>query len=456
MPSERDLSATPPPPGSALLIRGARVHGRNGLVDVYVREGKVSGLVPTGTGEAVTPAGPVETVEPLEGDGDQPVDAHGGLLSRAFTEPHYHPDKAYSRDLAPAGARDGFERARLIKAGFTVEDVTERAARALRLAASGGVTRLRANVDVDSVSGLRGLYGVLAAREQVAHLMDVEIVAFPQEGLARDPGARDLIAEALRSGAGLIGGWPNVEDGHEAQRAVVRETFDLAERFGVGVDIHVDCAIDPAETMLEYIAEETVRRGFQGRVLASHCCGLEVYNDTDAARVVAAVADADVRIVVVPLNLVDGGPRGLSRPTELLAAGAMVAAGSDNMNDGWYALGTLDPLDRARMTFLGAGFEDESAVDLAWEMVSGRASAVLGGRDGDIEVGEDADLVLFEAPDRGTALAGGPGTRTTFRRGRLVGRRVTDAHTDPGSGSRPAHPAHLSHPDSRTTLGAGR
>ncbi|MEV7284996.1 amidohydrolase family protein [Streptomyces sp. NPDC093252] len=415
-----------PSPGSRPLIRNARVHGRTGPVDVYVRDGKVSAILPAGPAHG--PGAPDADHPDAPDPADTAVDARGGLLSRSFTEPHYHPDKAYTRDRAPAGALDGFERARLIKAGFTAEDVADRAARALRLAASGGVTRLRANVDVDSVTGLRALHGVLAARERVAHLMDVEIVAFPQEGLARDPGTRELLAEALRSGADLIGGWPNVEDTPEARRASVRETFDLAERFGAGVDIHVDCAIDPTETMLEYLAEETLRRGYGGRVLASHCCGLEVYADTDAARVVAKVAEADVRVVVVPLNLVDGGPRGLSRPAELIAAGAVVAAGSDNMNDGWYALGTLDPLDRARMTFLGAGFEDESAVDLAWEMVSGRASAVLGGRDGDIAVGEDADLVLFEAPDRATALAGLPGTRTTFRRGRLVGRRVTDAH----------------------------
>ncbi|MGW4028374.1 amidohydrolase family protein [Streptomyces sp. NPDC004838] len=403
MPSELDL-----------LIRGGHVHGREDLVDLHVRDGKLTAVVPSG---ADAPA----ASETLEAD--------GGLVSRSFTEPHYHPDKAYSRALAPADARDSFERARLTKAGFTVEDVTERATRALRLASANGVTRLRANVDVDSFAGLRGLHGVLAARERVAHLMDVEIVAFPQEGLERDPESRALLVEALKSGADLIGGWPNVEEGIEAQRASVREVFDLAERFDVGVDIHADCMIDPAETMLEFIAEETIRRGYQGRVVASHCCGLEVYDDADAARVVAAVAEADVRIVVVPLNLLDGGPRGLSRPLELMAAGAVVAAGSDNMNDGWYPLGTLDPLDRAQMVFFGAGFHDEGAVDTAWELVCGQASAVLGGRPGDIAVGEDADLVLLEAPDRATAIANMPSSRTTLKRGRVVSRRNTGSRT---------------------------
>ncbi|MCM2386799.1 amidohydrolase family protein [Streptomyces albipurpureus] len=397
-----------------LLIRDGRVHGREDLVDLHIRDGKVIALVPSGSTTA---------------EASEILDAGGGLVSRSFTEPHYHPDKAYSRSLAPSGARDSFERARLIKAGFTVEDVTERAVRALKLASANGVTTLRANVDVDSYAGLRGLHGVLAARERVAHLMDVEIVAFPQEGLDRDPESRSLLVEALKSGADLIGGWPNVEDGIEAQRANVREIFDLAERFDVGVDIHADCMIDPSETMLEYIAQETVRRGYQGRVLASHCCGLEVYTDTDAARTIAAVVEADVRIVVVPLNLLDGGPRGLSRPQELMAAGAIVAAGSDNMNDGWYPLGTLDPLDRAQMAFFGAGFHDEGAVDTAWELVCGQAAAVIGGRPGDIAVGEDADLVLFDAPDRATALANMPSSRVTLRRGQVVSRRDTGSRT---------------------------
>ncbi|WP_329025047.1 amidohydrolase family protein [Streptomyces sp. NBC_00690] len=393
-----------------LLIRSGRVHGRDEPVDLHIRDGKVIAVVPSGS---------------IAAEAADVLDAGGKLVSRSFTEPHYHPDKAYSRSLAPGEAKDSFERARLIKTGFTVEDVTERAVRALKLASANGVTTLRANVDVDSHSGLRGLHGVLAAREQVAHLMDVEIVAFPQEGLDRDPDSRRLLVEALTSGADLIGGWPNVEDTVEAQRANVREIFDLAERFDVDVDIHADCMIDAAETMLEYIAEETARRGYQGRVLASHCCGLEVYAEADAARVIAAVAEADIKIVVVPLNLLDGGPRGLSRPQELMAAGVTVAAGSDNMNDGWYPLGTLDPLDRAQMTFLGAGFHDEGAVDTVWDMVSGQAAVAIGGRGGDIEVGEDADLVLLDAPDRATAIANTPGARTTLRRGRVVSRRDT-------------------------------
>ncbi|MGW0999255.1 amidohydrolase family protein [Streptomyces sp. NPDC002523] len=395
-----------------LLIRAGRVHGRDGLVDIHVHDGKVTAIEPT----SARPAGTLDT-----------LDAGGGLVSRAFVEPHYHPDKAYSRALAPRTVHDPFARARTIKAGFTVADVTERATRALRLASANGVTVLRANVDIDSVSGLRGLHGVIAARERVADLMEIQVVAFPQEGLARDPQARPLLAEALKSGADLIGGWPNVEDGTQARQAHVREVFDLAERFDVDVDIHLDCMIDASETMLEFVAAETVRRGYQGRVLASHCCGLEMYDDVDAARVVAAVAEAGISVVVVPLNLLDGGPRGLSRPQELMAAGVVVAAGSDNMNDGWYPLGTLDPLDRAQTAFLGAGFHDEGSLDTAWEFVTGQASAALGGRPGDIAVGEDADLVLFDAPDRATALANLPGTRTTLRRGHVVSRRDTSS-----------------------------
>lgn len=424
-----------------LLIRAGRVHGHDGLVDVHVRNGLVVAVEPTAVPAGNGQAGNDRTGDGQAGEGRaravpaearEVLDAAGGLVSRSFTEPHYHPDKAYSRRLAPEGTADGFARARAIKAGFTVPDVTERALRALRLASANGVTALRANVDVDSVSGLTGLHGVLAARERVAHLLDVQIVAFPQEGLLRDPLARPLLVEALRSGAGLVGGWPNVEEGVEAQRAHVREVFDLAERFGADVDIHLDCEIDATETMLEFTAAETVRRGYQGRVVASHCCGLEVYDDADAARVIAAVAEADVRVVVVPLNLVDGGPRGLSRPRQLAEAGVVVAAGSDNLNDGWYALGTLDPMDRAQTAFLGAGYHDEGALDTAWDLVCGQAAAAIGGRPGDIAVGEDADLVVFEVPDRATALAGVPGRRVTLRRGRVVGRRDTTGTTAHG------------------------
>lgn len=410
-----------------LLIAGAALHGREGRHDVLVEDGLVARISPAaeaGAGSAL----PV---------GASVLEASGGLLSRAFVEPHLHPDKSFSlSELSPAEASglDHFTRAARIKAGFTPESVARRARRAFELAVSNGVTRLRANVDVDSIAGLRGFEGVMRAKEEVASILDVDVVAFPQEGLARDPGAYELLREALLQGASLIGGWPNVEEGEAAQRAHVATVFDLAEEFDVDVDIHADCWLDERERMLEVVADETVARGFRGRVLASHCCGIERYSDEDARRVADRVAEADVRVAIIPLNLVDGGPRGLSRPHLLRRAGAEVIVGSDNLNDGWYPLGTQNPLDRAYMALVGGGFRDDE-VDDVWHMVASGAAHALDDRAradasaagvGDVRVGMAADLVLFGARDRHEALRRPGGALTTIKGGRVVARRVVE------------------------------
>jgi cytosine deaminase len=407
-----------------LLIKDASIHGLPGRHDVKVENGLVACVEPTGT-----------TATIHDGFSPPPVTllAEGGLLARAFVEPHLHPDKSFSLSSLPKAelvGLDSFSRSSRIKASFQPEEVARRARRAFDLAISNGVTRLRANVDIDSIAGLRGFEGVLRAREEVVGILDVDLVAFPQEGLTRDPTAYDLLREALNSGANLVGGWPNVEEGEEGQRAHVSKVFDLAEEFDVGVDIHADCWIDERERMLEVIADETSRRCFHGRVMASHCCGIECYHD-DARRVADKVAEADVRVAVIPLNLLDGGPRGLSRPHLLREAGAQIVIGSDNLNDGWYPLGTLNPLDRAYMALVGGGFRDDQ-VDAIWHMIAGGAAHGLDNYDRldtdaehetDIRVGMVADLVLLGACSRLEAIRRPGGPITTIKAGRIVARR---------------------------------
>lgn len=401
-------------------VTNATLNGRTGAWDLRIADGVVS---------AISPHGAIST------EASQLLDAHGGLVSRSFVEPHIHPDKSYSLSDPPEGIEpaelarlDGFTRAARIKAGFSVENVERRARRAFELALQNGVTRLRATADVDTIAGLRGFEGLHRARESMRGLMDIDLVAFPQEGLQRDPGALALLRAALESGADAIGGWPNVEVDPESAHAHVNTVFDLAEEFDVDVDIHADCFLDPAERALEYIAQETIRRGYHGRVLASHCAALELYRDEDAARVIRLVAEAGITVAVIPLNLSDGGGRGLSRPQELLAAGATVVAGSDNLNDGWYPLGTLNPLDRATMTFLGGSFHREEDVDAVWNMVTDDAWRALGGAGGDIVVGAQADLVVIDAATRAAALENPLTGITTVHRGRIVAQRAVTEH----------------------------
>ena len=410
---------------SLSYIENAAIHGKAGTWDIRINNKKIEHIA-----QHVPDA---HTTIPSS----ERLNAHGGLVSRSFVEPHFHPDKSFSLSMMPSGIHqddlanlDGFARAALLKSKFTADDVATRAKRAFELAALNGVTKFRATADVDTIAGLRGLEGLLRAREQVSTLMDIEIVAFPQEGISRDPGTEDLLREALRMGADLVGGWPNVEATAELERAHIDTVFALADEFNVDLDLHLDCFLNPEEKMLEHVAKEIIRRGGKHRVLASHCCALEIYPDSEAARVVRSVAEAGIDVVIVPSNLAGKGPRGLSRPQELLAAGVTVAAGSDNMNDGWYPLGTLNPLDRANMAYFAGSFQLESEVDTVWNMISGAAWQALGEAGGDIEVGQKAELIVCAEPTRTAALENPLGGMTTIHEGRIVAtRRVSETLT---------------------------
>ncbi len=209
--------------------------------------------------------------------------------------------------------------------------------RAIEAHVTNGCTRIRTHVDVNTIGGLTPLQGVLAAREQCADIADIEIVAFPQEGIFQDPGAFELLEQALESGADLVGGMPDNERTTADRRAHVDRCLDLAERYGVAVDMHVDETDDPSARSLEYLAAAVLDRAFEQPVTAGHTCALAAYDDPHAARVIDLVAEAGLSAITnPPTNLVlqgrhDRQPkwRGITRVIELLEAGVSVAAGQD-------------------------------------------------------------------------------------------------------------------------------
>jgi cytosine deaminase len=178
-----------------LIIEGARLLDREGALDIAVKDGMIAAIEPR-----------------VEGNAARRIEAGGGLVTLSFTEPHFHLDKCLSRDLLGATKpSEAFARAREVKSQFTVGDVEERASKALTLAIANGIGHLRAMVDVDFATKLISLEGVLRARERYAHAIEVEIAAFPQEGIVTDPEAPALLKTALEMGADLLGGLPEFE-----------------------------------------------------------------------------------------------------------------------------------------------------------------------------------------------------------------------------------------------------
>lgn len=404
-------------PGGAvdLVIRRGRLEDRDGVLDVAVR------------GPVIAAVG-----SDLPADAATELDADGRLLSPAFVEPHIHLDKVEVGPLLPPNRSGTLAEAIALlhttKRAATVAEIADRAGVVIRRAVMAGSTVLRSHVDVDTIGGLRPLEGVLRARAEHADLCDVQIVAFPQEGLERDPGAEALMGEAMRRGADVVGGMPHWERDAAAARRHVEVCLRLAVEHDADVDMHIDETDDPTSRTLELLVEATARHDWGGRVSAGHCCAMAAWDDAYAARVIAAAARAGVAVITNPgTNLVlqgrlDAWPmrRGLPRVKALLAAGVSVAAGQDCVNDAFYPFGVPDQLAVALLLCHAAQLSTPPEIAAALRMVRGGAAQVLRLERYGLVAGARADLVVLDAATPAEALRLQAARRWVLHAGRVV------------------------------------
>jgi cytosine deaminase len=292
-----------------------------------------------------------------------------------------------------------------------VGDVKARAGRALEMAVSTGTTLVRGFADVDAIGGLTAVRALLDLKREYADLLDLQVVAFPQEGLIRHPPARDLLGEALRLGADVLGGFPWFE--HLDDHAHVDAIFELAKRHDVQIHMLVDDAPeDPTTRNLEYLAVKTIAEGYQGRVCASHACALSSYPDYHARRVIRLVKAAGITIVTNPhISLMlknredrQPVPRGITRVKELVRAGASVVVGHDDVLDPFYPRGRCDMLEVASFAAHAAHLSLPEELELVYDMAGEPAARALGVEDHQLAVGLPANIVVLDAPTVAEAL----------------------------------------------------
>jgi cytosine deaminase len=267
-------------------------------------------------------------------------------------------------------------------------------------------------VDIGTIGGLTPLHGLQLARDQAAHICDVEIVAFPQEGIIRDPGADRLMEEAMELGADVVGGLPWYEYSDDDARQHIDFCFELARRFNKDIHMLVDDTDNPNSRSLEYLAIATMRNGYEGRVSASHCGALAAYDDTHASKVIDMVREAGITIVTNPhISLMLAGRydhepkrRGITRIRELLEAGVNLASGQDDVADPYYPFGKPDQLEVASMVCHAAHFNQSHEIENSISMISENAARCMNVRDYGIKPGDRADLVVLPVEDLVTAV----------------------------------------------------
>lgn len=394
-----------------LVIKDARITGREGLTDIGLEGGEIASIQPGLKGE-------------------KEISAEGNLVSPSFYEIHIHLDAILTEgDPRPNQSGSLWEGisiwAERVKR-LTPEDIRARVLKALRWFVAHGVTHIRSHVDICDPS-LVAMKTLVEIKKEVAGLIDLQLVAFPQLGIFSFDGGEELLQRALEMGADVVGGIPHYEHTREYGVQDVKFALDLAHRTGLLADIHCDETDDDQSRFLETMAAETIRLKLGGRVAASHTTAMHSYNNAYADKIISLVKKSGMHVISNPPDnsvlqgRFDHYPirRGLTRVKELLAAGVNVAAGHDSVMDPWYPMGAGDPLHTAFILLhygMMSGRQDRQHL---FPMLTSRPAAIWGNPHG-LEAGNPADLIVWPVPTEDDALRTIPPRRYVIKRGRIV------------------------------------
>lgn len=377
--------------------------------DIGVAGGRIVSIAPAGAG----------------GEAGRRVDIAGALLVPGFVEGHIHLDTSFHGDrwIPHKPCTDGFDVHERV--AFQAENMAiaapmdERARKQLELCVSNGSLQMRSHVMVDGSVGLKSLETILKVREDYRDIIDIQLVAFPQSGILSSPGTPELLDAAIGLGADLVGGLDPASfdrdlDGH------LDVVFGVAERRGVGVDIHLHDFGTLGAFTVEEICARTVALGMQGRVVISHAYGLGDL-DADAARRIGA------KIATAGISIMTNAPGDhVFPPVALLRAeGVNVFSGNDNIRDSWWPYGDGDMLGRAMMIGYRSGFYTDEELSAAFDVVTAAGAKALGLEGYGIAVGAKADFVTLDAEHVPEAVVAVPKGRRVFKAGRLVAENGT-------------------------------
>jgi cytosine/adenosine deaminase-related metal-dependent hydrolase len=352
--------------------------------------------------------------------GAEVIDGGGLLLLPGLVEAHTHLDKNligmpwYRNEIGPRRA-DRIEADRREKKRLGIDPARQSARQVIQTLALGS-TAIRSHVDVDTEIGTANIEGVMATRETMRDVVDIQIVAFPQSGMLVRPGTVELMEEALRIGADIVGGIDPASIDRDP-RAHLDAIFGMAERFGKPLDIHLHEPGELGAFCLELIIERTTALGLEGRVLVSHAYCLGMLNEAAHDRLVAQLAKARIAVMTA-------GPAGRPAPSvqRLRDAGVVICGGSDGPRGTWEPYGTGDMLQRATMIGQRNGFTRDADLELALETCTTQGAAALGLAGYGLVPGCYADFVLVDCETVAEAVAAPPLRRLVMKRGRVVAR----------------------------------
>jgi cytosine/creatinine deaminase len=379
--------------------------------------------------------GKIAAIDRIEAEAGEVIDASGDLVSPPFVDPHFHMDATLSygtpRINASGTLLEGIGLWGELKQVMTPDEVRDRALAYCDWAVSMGLLAIRSHVDTcdDTLTGVEVLLDV---KKQVAEYIDLQLVAFPQDGLYRDPTALQNTVRALDMGVDVVGGIPHFERTMADGAASVTALCEMAAQRGLMVDMHCDETDDPMSRHIETLAYETQRLGLQGRVAGSHLTSMHSMDNYYVSKLLPLMAEAQVAAIPNPLiNIMLQGRhdtfpkrRGLTRVKEMLAMGITVGWGQDCVMDPWYSLGTADMLDVAFMGLHVAQMSSPDEMRQCFEMVTNSNAQIMGLDDYGLHVGAKASLVLLDAGNPIEAVRLRPDRLCVIAKGKVVSRKA--------------------------------
>ncbi|WP_120503563.1 amidohydrolase family protein [Sulfitobacter mediterraneus] len=417
------------------------------------------GTLPDGrTTDIGITGGTITAIEDLSSaEAGDVIDANGDLVSPPFVDPHFHMDATLSYGIPRINASgtllEGIGLWGELKQVMQPDEIKARALEYCDWAASLGLLCIRSHVDTchDSLIGVEAL---LEVRKEVAHYIDLQLVAFPQDGLYRDPTAFENTIRALDLGVDVVGGIPHFERTMADGARSVTALCEIAAERGLMVDMHCDETDDPHSRHIETLAYETQRLGLQGRVAGSHLTSMHSMDNYYVSKLLPLMAEAEVAAIPNPLiNIVLQGRhdtypkrRGLTRVKEMQAMGIDVGWGQDCVMDPWYSMGTGDMLDVAFMGLHVAQMTSPNEMRRCFDMVTNVNARIMGLEDYGLRVGAKASMVVLDAGNPIEALRLRPDRLCVIAQGKVISRQSrNDARLDlPGrpASIRRRHSAH--------------
>lgn len=399
-----------------MIIKNAALRGKDGLWNIDVRDGIIQRIF----------QGDYENAEA------EVLDAEGYLALPPFIEPHIHLDTTLTAgepEWNQSGTLfEGIQRWSQRKESLTAEDVKQRSKTALKWQIAQGIQHVRTHVDVTDPK-LTAMKAMLEVKEEMAPYVDLQLVAFPQEGIQSYPNGEELLEEALKMGADVVGGIPHFEFTREYGVASMKTAFDLAEKYDRLVDIHCDEIDDEQSRFVEVVATEAYERGLGSRATASHTTAMGSYNDAYTSKLFRLLNMSSINFVSNPLVNIhlqgrfDTYPkrRGLTRVKELLEAGMNVCFGHDDIFDPWYPLGTGNMLQVLQMGIHASQLMGYEQIVRSIDLITDNSAKTLDIEECyGIEEGKPANLVILAAENEYEAIRKQVPVRYSIRNGRII------------------------------------